>query len=140
MTNIFSNESSTPAPGNIPVAGATTGKIDAGYLPSTGGGVTTFTGLSDVPNSYTGAALHVVRVNAASTALEFVTLAAGGDMLKATYDPGSTGKIAEAQLTLNYPTFDHVYSALTSTPNTVSGYGITNLTRGSTPAAATASR
>ena len=38
----------------------------------------------------------------------------GGDMLKSIYDPSSTGKIAEAQLTLNYSThsnaLDHSHS------------------------------
>lgn len=38
-----------------------------------GSGITTFTGLSDVPASYLGQALKKVRVNAGATALEFVT-------------------------------------------------------------------
>lgn len=42
-----------------------------------GGGVTAFTGLSDVPASYTGGALKGVRVNAGETALEFFTLGGG---------------------------------------------------------------
>ena len=54
-------------------------------LVSGAGGSTTFIGLTDVPASFTGAALKVVRVNAGETALEFVTLAGGGDAL--TTDP-----------------------------------------------------
>lgn len=42
-----------------------------------GGGSSTFTGLSDTPASYSGDALKVVRVNAGETALEFATAAAG---------------------------------------------------------------
>lgn len=38
-----------------------------------GGGVSAFTSLSDVPNSYSGQALKKVRVNAGATGLEFVT-------------------------------------------------------------------
>lgn len=37
-----------------------------------------FTGLSDTPNSYSGAALYFVRVNAAGNALELVAAAPGG--------------------------------------------------------------
>lgn len=37
-----------------------------------GGGVTAFTGLSDVPASYAGQGLKLVRVNATPNALEFV--------------------------------------------------------------------
>ena len=48
-------------------------------------GVTTFIALSDTPGAYTGEALKVVRVNAGETALEFITLAGGGDAL--TTDP-----------------------------------------------------
>ena len=40
-----------------------------------GGGATRFTQLTDVPNSYAGAADKAVRVNAAETGLEFFTLA-----------------------------------------------------------------
>lgn len=45
--------------------------------------VTTFRQLSDAPASFTGQTLKHVRVNAGETALEFVTLAGGGDMLAA---------------------------------------------------------
>ena len=47
------------------------------------GSVTTFLALTDTPAAYTGQSLKVVRVNAGETALEFVTLASGGDMLAA---------------------------------------------------------
>ena len=39
-----------------------------------GGGATTFTGLTDTPSSYTGASLKGVRVNTGETALEFYTI------------------------------------------------------------------
>jgi len=54
-------------------------KLDAALVIT--GGASTFISLSDVPNNYTGDALKVVRVNAGETALEFVALAGGGDML-----------------------------------------------------------
>lgn len=55
-----------------------------GVVASTGGtGVSTFLALSDTPSAFAGASLQVVRVNAAETALEFVTLAGGGDALVA---------------------------------------------------------
>lgn len=47
------------------------------------GSATTFLALTDTPAAYTGQSLKVVRVNAGETALEFVTLAGGGDMLAA---------------------------------------------------------
>lgn len=56
------------------------------YLLGSGsGGSSTFLDLTDTPSAYTGEALKVVRVNAGETALEFVTLAGGGDAL--TTDP-----------------------------------------------------
>lgn len=48
---------------------------------SGGGGVTAFIQLSDVPNSYAGAALQVVRVNAGETGLEFATVSGTGDVV-----------------------------------------------------------
>lgn len=48
-----------------------------------GGGSSTFIGLTDVPASFTGASLKVARVNAGETALEFATISGGGDALKA---------------------------------------------------------
>lgn len=42
-----------------------------------GSGATAFTQLTDVPASFTGAALQAVRVNAAETALEFFAISAG---------------------------------------------------------------
>ena len=58
-----------------------------------GGGATAFTGLTDTPANYTGSSLKHVRVNVGETALEFVTLGGGGDMLKATYDTDEDGDI-----------------------------------------------
>lgn len=58
--------------------------LDNPFMNSAGGsgsGSSTFIGLSDVPASYAGSALKVVRVNAGATALEFVTLPGGGDAL-----------------------------------------------------------
>lgn len=54
-----------------------------------GGGVTAFTQLSDVPNSYAGSALKVVRVNAAGTALEFYVPAS--DVFEADFTVSLTG-------------------------------------------------
>lgn len=51
--------------------------------PTSGAGATTFTALTDTPASYTGQTLKSVRVNAGETALEFFTVAGGGDALKA---------------------------------------------------------
>lgn len=48
------------------------------------GGVTAFTGLSDVPHSYTGAGGRLVRVNAGATGLEFITLTSELDTLGST--------------------------------------------------------
>jgi len=58
---------------------------------SGGGGA--FTDLTDTPANYTGSSLKHVRVNVGETALEFVTLGGGGDMLKATYDTDEDGDI-----------------------------------------------
>lgn len=38
-----------------------------------GGGASAFTDLTDVPSSYSGSANYIVRVNAARTALEFIS-------------------------------------------------------------------
>jgi hypothetical protein len=46
-------------------------KVQIANLPGGSGGSTTFTGLSDAPDSYDGQAGKVVRVNAGGTALEF---------------------------------------------------------------------
>jgi hypothetical protein len=47
------------------------------------GGSTTFIGLTDVPAAFTGQAGKFPKVNAGETALEFATLAGGGDLLAA---------------------------------------------------------
>ena len=63
----------------------------------TGGGSSTFIGLTDVPASYASQALKVVRVNAGETALEFFTLGAGtGDVV----GPGSSTDNAIARFDL----------------------------------------
>lgn len=52
----------------------TTASCNFDTIGSGGGGVTTFIGLSDVPNNYTGDTNKIVKVNAGETALEFVTV------------------------------------------------------------------
>lgn len=51
--------------------------VDGSLLTGLSSGVTAFTGLSDVPSSYTGQALKGVRVNSAATALEFFSISGG---------------------------------------------------------------
>ena len=60
------------------------------------GGTWYFQFMHDTPNSYTGQAGKYVRVNLAGDALDFVTLAGGGDMAKATYDTDADNKIDQA--------------------------------------------
>ena len=47
------------------------------------GGASDFLSLDDTPSSFSGEALKILQVNAGETALEFVTLAGGGDALTA---------------------------------------------------------
>lgn len=62
-------------------------------ISSTGGGSSTFIGLTDVPATYTGQTLKAVRVNAGETALEFYTVGAGaGDMVLASVQTNSGAK------------------------------------------------
>jgi hypothetical protein len=68
-------------------------KVDASVLLSGGG---SFDGLSDTPANKTGHALKVIRVNAGETALEYVTLSGGGDMLKSTYDTNDDGTVNDS--------------------------------------------
>ncbi len=64
----------TPNTGLVLQYDATTARWRAQGAPSSGGGgVTLFTELSDVPQSYSGASLKVVRVNAGETGLEFTS-------------------------------------------------------------------
>lgn len=49
-------------------------RASGGSSSSGGGGATTFLGLTDTPATYSGKTLYAVRVNAAETALEFVSL------------------------------------------------------------------
>ena len=64
----------------------TTASCNFDTIGSGGGGVTAFTGLSDVPNTFVAQANKIVKVNAGANALEFVTvsgdvtLAADGGM------------------------------------------------------------
>lgn len=53
--------------------------IDEGII--TSGGVTTFTALTDAPNSYVGQAGKFPKVNATEDGLEFATISGGGDAL-----------------------------------------------------------
>jgi hypothetical protein len=57
------------------------GQLSFTTIPTSGSA--TFIGLTDVPANFTGSANKYVRVNAGETALEFVTLAGGGDALVA---------------------------------------------------------
>lgn len=99
-----------------------------------GGGAADFTDLGDVPASYTGQALKIVRVNAGETGLEFSTAGGGsGDVVGpasavddriATFD-GITGKLIQdggvtvAQLALlASPTFTGTPAAPTAAPGT----------------------
>jgi len=65
------------------------------YIPSpslywkSGSGISSFTDLDDVDNDYTGDGGKYLRVKAAEDGIEFAAVAGGGDMLAATYDPGS---------------------------------------------------
>ncbi len=52
-----------------------------------GGWATTFLWLTDTPSSYSWQTGKFPKVNAGETALEFVTIPGGGDMLTSTYDP-----------------------------------------------------
>jgi len=70
---------------------------------SGGGGGGAFTDLTDVPASYTGQAVKVVRVNAGETGLEFATVSGTGDVVGpasatdnavARFD-GTTGKLIQ---------------------------------------------
>lgn len=67
-----------------------------------GGGATDFTDLGDVPSSYTGHSLKLVRVNTGETALEFVD----PDSLDVIVPSGSTlpASPSEGQLFLHTPT------------------------------------
>ena len=62
---------------------------DGKVVTSGGGGSSTFTGLSDTPNSYSGHSLKGVRVNNVENALEFYTITGGTDE-KVAIDSGAT--------------------------------------------------
>ena len=61
------------------------------------GGVTTWLALTDTPGAYTGQAGKYTKVNAGETALEFITLPGGGDMLKSIYDTGDNGVVDNSE-------------------------------------------
>ena len=74
-------------------------RIDSLSAAGGGGGATAFTGLSDVPASYTGASLKFVRVNAGETALQFQALSTGGfETLDVDYTDGGNVTTAETDL------------------------------------------
>ena len=62
-----------------------------------GGGASTFVALTDTPANYTGSSLKHVRINEGETALEFVTLGGGGDMLKSVYDTDTDNIVDKAE-------------------------------------------
>ena len=62
-----------------------------------GGGASTFVALTDTPANYAGGSLKHVRVNEGETALEFVTLGGGGDMLKSVYDTDTDNIVDKAE-------------------------------------------
>jgi hypothetical protein len=64
---------------NAPI---TPGSTSLAFAQLTSGGVSAFTGLSDVPASYSGQSLKAVRVNAGETALEFYTPAGGSGVMQ----------------------------------------------------------
>jgi len=92
----------------------TIGKIDRDirpfltYPPGTGGGggggSTSFTGLTDTPNSYVGEATKIPAVNAGEDALEFVTKASLG----ASIDHGTLIGLADDDHSAVYPGYAQV--------------------------------
>jgi len=80
-------------PPNLP-AGS---KVDG--VPISGGGSTTFLGLTDTPSSYSGQGLKVVRVNVAENALEFASISGtpgGSDTQVQRNNAGAFGGITNA--------------------------------------------
>ncbi len=70
-----------------------------------GGWATTFLWLTDTPSSYSWQTGKFPKVNAGETALEFVTIPGGGDMLASTYDPaGIAQQVAGLTATQTFST------------------------------------
>lgn len=72
-------------------------------------GVSAFTDLSDVPHSYTGQALKVVRVNSTETGLEFSTVVTTDEKVKADNTDPTPGFLDEKVdgTTINVDTINH---------------------------------
>jgi hypothetical protein len=73
------------------------GQTQLEYDAASGGGSTTFTGLTDTPANYSGAGGRVVKVNSGATALEFVA-----DSTKRTYFAsayGNSGQVLTGDVT-----------------------------------------
>jgi len=67
------------------------------HAPGTGGAVSSFNDLDDVPASYTGQAGKYPKVKATEDGLEYASLSGGGDMAKATYDTDDDGRVDVAE-------------------------------------------
>lgn len=90
------------------------------------GGASTFTGLTDVPQSYTGQAGKVLAVNAGATALEFVV--GGGSSGNATSIQGKPVPAPTASDTEKALVYDNASGAMKwSVPTTVVNASINNL-------------
>lgn len=100
------------------------GKFD--LTPKAGGsGVTVFTGLTDVPNSYIGQGLKGVRVNVGETGLEFYTVPAG---TLASLSDVNISSTADTQL-LQYRTSDNKWHNFTISGDiSISNAGVSSVT------------
>lgn len=82
---------------------------------ATGGGVTTFVGLTDTPANYTGSGGKFVAVKAAADGLEFVTAPSGGtgDGILATFYGAitSNGTLTTTPVALAFTTINHTPNA-----------------------------
>ena len=104
----------------------------SGWVASSGGsGATAFTGLNDVPNSYSGQGGKAVRVNTGGTGLEFYIPSSGGASIftgltdvPSSYT-GQSGKALRVNSGTNglefYSPFSGLFTALTDAPGSYSG-------------------